>query len=216
MRRSFWTAPLAGVFFLLVASCTAWYAYAYAGAFINSRTPPRQFEALTSDLWWGKAWQPADSMLRQIDQLPLNFQFVGDPSELEATLTQAGWQSPPTATWATAIEMLQPNPTPQSLPILPSAWQGRPETLLMHWPMADEGRQTVLHLWTTDILIDGKHPLWVGMVVEQHLESLLYFFSYWGFDSPTPADLVRLESSLGQLAVIRVDEDVLLIDAAVD
>jgi membrane-associated phospholipid phosphatase len=215
MRRSFWTAPLAGVFFLLVGVSASWYGASYSRTYIEIHSVPDTLTSISISDWWTSGWKPEDTaQFRDLEhRRPLNVQVVGDLDALKQELEADGWVQPRTATWATIIEMLQPTPTADTLPLLPASWQGRDEALVMHRPLDESDRQLVLRLWPTGVRMEDRRALWAGVVAEHKLSRVLYFFSYWSQQPPHPRDLQQLDRSIDNAEKQQPNENLLLMKA---
>lgn len=212
IRRSFWTAPVTGVFFSLIAICAILYNSRFSEPMIEAHSPRVATTRISAEDWWQQGWSSPliNDPLRGFGERALNFQYAGDLESLRETLLNAGWKVPPASSWATLLEMLQPDPTPDSLPILPAGYRGRSEALLLHRPGVEQQQQTVLHIWPASAVVDGRAPLWVGVVAEHHLQSLLYFFSFWGYASDHSKAVARLASDLPDLSQRQINSMLLV------
>ena len=212
IRRTFWMAPVTGVFFSLVAICAAWYGPNFSRAMIEAHTPRVAISHLAASLWWRQGWTslPSSDPIGGFGERRPNFQYAGDLESLSQLLKTAGWTTPPASSWATPLEMLQPDPTPDSLPILPAGYHGRSEALLLHRFGDDKQQQFALHIWPAAAVLDGQTPLWVGLAAEHRLQGLLYFFSFWGYADDHRKALERLASDLSDLPQRRLNSLLLI------
>ena len=181
---------------------------------IEAHTPWVETSRISAGDWWQKGWSSStvSDPIGGIGERRLNFQYAGDLENLSQLLQDAGWKVPPASSWATLIEMLQPDPTPDSLPILPAAYHGRSEALLLHRLGVDPQQQMVLHIWPAAAVVDGQTPLWVGVIAEHRLQGLLYFFSFWGYSDDHSSAVEQLASDLSSLRQ-RPVRDLLLVQA---
>ncbi len=186
-RRSFWVVPPAVLFFgTAAAMAVVTFTPGDPARAAVASTPVKQISA---ERWWRQGWTEAA-------QPRLNVQFAGDLERLKQRLLEAGWEQPPEADWQTALEMLQPAPTPRTLPVLPADFQNRRErAVLQWWRPEDPSSQWVLRLWDTGVELDDGRALMVGELARHELRRLLYFFQYWRKPEraePPPPDLLRL------------------------
>jgi len=173
-RRSFWSVPPAIMFYLLVLGLGALNYWQRAPRTLEIYRPALAPIGLSSSQWRSQGW-PAE---QDRENRPLNVQALAPISSLLPLLEGAGWQQGQTASWSVVLEWLQPNPTPATLPLLPSSWRNRPEDLVIRTPSKDG--QLVLRLWEVSTT-DGQ-ILTVGSLVPHSLKSSLVFFKYWSAD----------------------------------
>ena len=175
VRRSFWTAPVAAIFFGTVAVgvvAYGWYGTDRLVAAYASRLPE---QTVAAQRWWD-----GDITLPLVeDRARLNVQYAGSLGELRETLGRADWQPARAATWETLFEMIQPRPGFDTLPLLPAALNGRSESLLLHRRAAESGEQWVLRLWPSGLTTADGDPVWVGHVDRYGLDRVAWFFAYW-------------------------------------
>ncbi|MEM9303833.1 MAG: VTT domain-containing protein [Pseudomonadota bacterium] len=174
IRRSFWTAPLAAVFFLTVGGAAFLHATTGADRIIDAYTPIEQAEEVPVRRWQAGNWAP------EIDvDMPVPLQFAGSLEGLQAALASAGWEPPEDADWQFVFEMLQPEPTATTLPLLPAVWNGKRQALaLQRLDDPDGQHQLVLRLWPTSARVDGA-PIWVGNVLTYRIDQTAWIVSYW-------------------------------------
>ena len=133
-----------------------------------------EVSSLSGDAWWASGVSiPPGSENRS------NFQFAGDADALASALRDAGWVDPPPATWKTPLAMLNPEPDPSSLPLLPEGYNNRREGLVLSLPEASADQQMVLRLWSTGARLAGETPVYAGQLGRYELAGVLYFFQYW-------------------------------------
>ncbi len=177
-RRSFWVVPPATLMFGAAGVLAVVTAGGIAGPAAVTQAPG-PVQVIAAEEWWGSAWTAAA-------ERPINVQLAGELEPLLAALEQTGWEKPPLADWRTALEMMQPAPTPRTLPVLPAAFHNRPETAVLNrWDPAVPEGQWVLRVWATPVVLDDGRPLWVAELAWHELRRLLYFFQYWHQPPPT-------------------------------
>ena len=103
---------------------------------------------------------------------PLNLQYAGDPQILTQALAAQGWQAADTLSFENALRLLSPSLPLMELPLIPHVHDGHHEALGLVKQEGEEGRR-VLRLWATPYFIDGRQPLWVGNVTDQHKRIIL-------------------------------------------
>ncbi|MDX1571751.1 MAG: LssY C-terminal domain-containing protein, partial [Xanthomonadales bacterium] len=193
IRRSFWMAPLAAIFYAMVLVCTSLYVHSGADRLQHAYAAVLTPEIVDPDVWWANQWQPEP---RQ--GVELNVQYVGELKRLEAALRAAGWQAPPDADWEMILKMIQPEPTMESLPLLPASYRGQTEGLLLHSSGLGPQEQWVVRFWPTGATLQGGLPIWAGLVARHRIERTAWFFSFWAADpSAGGVALRRLQSALG-------------------
>jgi membrane protein DedA with SNARE-associated domain/membrane-associated phospholipid phosphatase len=212
IRRPFWTTPITGVFFSLIAICAILYSPRFSQAMIDAHTPRVEPSRISAEQWWQQGWSSslASKPIQGFDERKLNFQYAGELKQLEKLMLENGWKAPPASGWATLLEMLQPEPTPDTLPILPAGYLGRSEALLLHRPGTNPQQQIALHLWSANTLVDGQAPLWVGEVAAHRLQGLLYFFSFWGYTGNNHAAIEQLANDLAGLPQQQINSTLLI------
>lgn len=214
MRRSFWMGPLAVLFFTVVFAGASIYAALGSERLLAAYAPSFQTESVRPAAWWRFEWRAEPQL-----GLLLNLQFAGDPAELAEALAPSGWTTPPPAGWEMAFEMIQPKPTPESLPLLPASYLARSEALLLHAPAAGRDQQWVLRLWPTATALADGRALWVGQVARYELARTAWFFSFWSIADGGETAVRRLLFDLGEAFPRRVgvtDDGPLLLIAAAD
>ncbi len=213
VRRSFWTAPVARLFFATVLISAGVYVWLGVPGWLDDHRPVPQTIVVSSEVWRAGGVSGTDLAPSWLEQelAVTNFQWAGSPIELQRALEPAGWMPPRKATWAAPIEMIQPEPSPETLPILPSSVAGQSEALVLHRiPKGDEG-QRVLRIWSSPFRLDDGTPIWIGQVSRFELSQVLRFFSYWEAQQPTMDDLRALQNSLPAEAVVRSDDQQMLL-----
>ncbi len=89
-----------------------------------------------------------------------NVQWVGNITEIEVLLQQAGWIALPKLNVKSGVQLLATHPKPEVFPVMPKFHRDRLPMLSMSQQLNDQTR-VVLQLWASDYF-EGKHPLWVG------------------------------------------------------
>ncbi len=197
-RRSFWTIPPAVMFYLLVVALGAMNLWQRGDAMLGLYRPTAPAIELNDADWQRSGWQVVD----RNGERPLNVQYLGDPDRLKTRLIDNGWQVSETADWSILLQWLQPEPTRESLPVLPSAWRGQPEDLVLSQSTANG--QRILRLWQVPRRGE-QFPLIVGSVISYELTTSLYAFTYW---TPVAAsdDLTGLLSLWQNASVVQMTD----------
>ena len=203
MRRSFWVVPPALLFFGSTG-LLAVFAYSSFGGPGYTLTAPPPAAEMTAENWWreGRQWMAEPG---------INIEYAGDVERLLGELLAAGWQRPPPANWKTVLEMLQPEPTPQTLPVLPAAFENQREyAVLQMWQPDSPESQWVLRLWASHVRLDDGRRIWVGELARHDLKKLVYFFQYWrkqtADEGPGPTSVLDLSAyqvrQVGEITLI--------------
>lgn len=167
VARSFWMRPLVTVFYGVFLLAGLWHAPRGTDALLARFSPPPPAQTLTLDAWWDEGWSalPGTRNARG-DRIrwPLGLQVAGPLVPLQTALEVRGWRVKPQAGWVDTLGVLDSDLPPEQHPILPAAFEGRPESLLMirEGERADERR--VLRVWPAPARLAGDTPLWVGTV----------------------------------------------------
>jgi undecaprenyl-diphosphatase len=127
--------------------------------------------------WWTTGWE--ELPVQRIDltgeiEEPLTIHWAGDLGDLQSLLAGKGWRVPAPWTATTAMTWLSASVTPEALPVVPRLSSGRLPSLTMvmvNGTPAGNSRY-VLRLWRVDLTLTNSTsvPLWIGSVVEEHLE----------------------------------------------
>ncbi len=114
--------------------------------------------------WLDTGWQQLAG--RRIDTLgiqgqPMNLQWAGSLSELQAHLQQLGWQTPRSLTASNALHWLNPDAELESMPLLPQVHDGRHAELTM---LLIE-QKLIIKLWPSNhSLTNSEQGIWLGNV----------------------------------------------------
>lgn len=135
--------------------------------------------------WWTGDWQQLP--VRRIDfegdsEEPITFQWAGSLPRLKSELLASGWQTPATWSIAGTLAWFAPSTDPMMFPTMPSFERGEAPDLTLILPWQDDGGapcRFVLRIWPTEFEIKKGHsiPLWIGSVVEEHLQRHFSFFT---------------------------------------
>lgn len=187
----------------------AWYVAGPYRADLVQYAPQPAVKVMTVGDWLGERWRtfPAYRLDLEGDRKqPLELQWVGELSEIEAFLREHGWRQPVPLTPANALLWFAPDAKLANLPVLPQVHAGVHEALVL---VRNEGSGTdqrllVLRLWPTEWRINGAQRLWLGSI--DYLEAVrpLPLFSV-----PTTVDdqggaLAQIEDELRALEQRRV------------
>ena len=196
IRRSFWTAPLAVVFFGTIGVCSVLHVALGGDATIAAYTPRPQPQAVTLADWEQSGWNPPAAEEKSVifnSDPAVDFQYAGSLESLSRVLEREGWRVPRRATLAVAIEMVQPEPDYDSLPLLPLAWRGQREALALQ--SIDEERpeaQTVLRVWSAPAVLADGRPVFVVDIQPYTVDRVTWFFRYWRREQEDARSLATL------------------------
>ena len=136
---------------------------------------PKSVTLLLSD-WKAGAWRSLPSARAELDgdiEEPFSLQWVGTAEQIAATLTAAGWETPPPWMSKNIMLWLLPDTSSQQVPVLPKFNQGEAQKLTFVRPV-DAKTRIVVRLWPLRYGVDtipggASLPLWQGMVTFEHL-----------------------------------------------
>lgn len=98
---------------------------------------------------------------------PLNIQWLGNLTNIEAQLKAQGWESQvPRLNLNSTVARLVPSDK-QKLPLIPPLYHHRAPELLMTKVLPNSDKMLILRLWSADINIERKKSiaaLWIGMI----------------------------------------------------
>lgn len=169
LNRGNFLLPVLGTF--LVATSLYW--STSFSSHLAAVTPVVRQYRQSADSWWNggyRALPPYRIDMAGVPKQPLNVQWRGPLSEIEATLLQAGWLETEPLEWGTALRWLARLPIAQ-LPVLPQVHNGSDQALMLRKPI-DEQQQWVLRLWPSEWQVDDE-PLWVGSLTGQYSRDVL-------------------------------------------
>jgi undecaprenyl-diphosphatase len=162
---------------LVVLGAGGWHIGERHAGDIKFYAPRHQPINISLAAWQGGGWRSLPAwrvdMAGELEQ-PLTIQWVAPLVELKRNLISAGWRRPPSMGLKNILGIFAPDTPLNDLPILPHLHNGRAESLLLMRRVVD-GR-LLLRLWSSDIMIDGKTPLWLGSIERQnryHLTGLI-------------------------------------------
>ncbi|MFK7957226.1 MAG: VTT domain-containing protein [Lysobacterales bacterium] len=174
-RRLFLVTPAAGIFFVALIVALAVDVRRHGQHVLAAAFPPAAPVQVTLGQW------SAPQVIAPPDE-NVTFLVAGSPATILDRLDQAGWQEPPPANWQTPIAMLQPDPAPQTLPLLP-ATVGNYRELATRVKMVREGEIVAVRLWPTALQRVSAQgtvlPVWAGRSARYQIRQVLYFFHFW-------------------------------------
>lgn len=174
---------LPGVALLALALAGGWHAFSRYSADLQRYAPRMTVQHLPAASWWQEDWRRLPAYRQDLEgefEQPLNVQWTGTLPSVRAKLHAHGWHEPVPLSATTALHWLRPAPSVAELPLLPQVHDGRHEALLMlgptqESPAQERGRQLVLRLWTSGVVLDPDGlPLWVGSVSLQEAQRILF------------------------------------------
>lgn len=190
-RRHFLLSPAAGIFFAALLAALVLEGRTRSGSIVAASFPPSPPDLLTPSQWVTEDRYNADE--------PVSFWYRGPVGLLLERLERDGWSEPPAASWQTPIAMLQPDPSIETLPLLP-ATVGNYQDFTARVQAPDGAEEFVaLRLWPTHLVYlgDGRapQPIWAGSVARYRVQRVLYFFHFWRWEAfqPLPPALLPLE-----------------------
>ncbi len=176
--RSFWMRPLALLFYGTLVAMALWHAPHRAAPLLARFSPPEPTLSIAHDAWWRTGWISLSSGRHVGDgttRWPLDLQVAGDLAPLRSRLLANGWREQPQAGWMVALRALDHRARPTDQAVLPSALDGRAETLLMVRDNPATGTRDVVRLWPAPIRLADGTPLWIGRV-----QRLVHVRRLWG------------------------------------
>ena len=155
---------------------------------------------LAAQDWWTTKW---DSMPQELTRFStvaardFNFQVATELPAFREALEDAGWVEDAAADWSWVLRSLDPNPLPESLPLLGKDHLGRMEVLRMRRFVTGGGHQT-LRLWASGTyLTPGDQNLYLGQVAQEALVRRVRLIHYWRSMPIDALTLGEIRDSLG-------------------
>lgn len=141
-------------------------------------TPHQQTREMEMTQWWQNLWQTLPRFrtdLRATHRHPLTVQYAGSLEPLRLSLEAQGWRAAPALTPGSWMRWFSRDADINTLPILPHVHEGRNESLLMVYPVAEETQQLyALRLWRGPVnLQPGNTALWLGNVATLGLKEVM-------------------------------------------
>ena len=170
---------------------------------------------LAAEAWWNGGWQQLPSQridLADRARQPLNLQWAASPAEIGSVLESQGWSTPPPLGPASALHWLAPNTDLAERPVLPQAHAGRHQSLLWRRELSP-GLQATLRLWPSGYRTESGEPIWVGMLAQQQLRSVLALLHVPLTLAQEP-DIPALLQALPQTETRRTDAGIWLLRSA--
>ena len=204
------TGGLLPIVCILLVVAGASNVYRHHGADMERYAVRDDVPAIAPADWWARDWQQLPAQRIDLEgeaEEPITFQYGGSLAQLDGDLQQKGWR--PAASWSLAgsFAWFAARTDPTALPALSYLERGdTPKLTLIHaWTDGDGvPSRLVLRMWSADVVLrDGRSaPLWMGTVVEEHLESPLSLLTLAraqrGVDAPR--DLLAASLNGGRLA----------------
>lgn len=95
----------------------------------------------------------------------LNLQWLGDLSNIEASLLKNGWEIPPQTDWITILHRISDVQSAEHLPIVPALHLDKRPVIVLIKHSNNNKKLIVLRLWNSNVIIQNVNkPLWVGTV----------------------------------------------------
>jgi len=200
IRRPYWMAPPTAIFFFGIFVASTLYG-------INRELPDQLKshlhiqQRIEQSIWHQQGingLEPQQSFLwATLNQSNHNLEIAGTLQSIEHQLVASGWESSEKLNWSFIFQMLQPNPSQDSLALLPASYRGQREALLMRKTnSSNEQTFWVLRIWPSHISLKDGTPLWVGRVGIAQQAKVLYFFSYWQGGIAKGVELIQVTKDL--------------------
>jgi len=189
LRRPFWNRPLAWSFYALTLILAVTWVKVFGDQALEAYRS-NEPAAIVSVEQWQAGSVPG------LEVEAHDFTIAGDLEALIERLKDSGWQEAETADWSTALAMMQPEPVPETLTILPRLFNNRSEAIIMQrW--SDDGPHQVVRIWPLNAQLDDGRPLYSGTVRDHALRRIAVMFQYWSeLDSPMLPEQVLNRLSL--------------------
>lgn len=117
--------------------------------------------------WWEKK-SPTDHLQVSLFGFPsqrVNIEWLGKLTDIEKTLNNAGWTTPPARDWISTLHRMTDIKSSKYLPMISPQYLDQRPVLILTKLVADEKRMLVIRLWESNFTIDkAKTPLWVGTI----------------------------------------------------
>lgn len=171
LRRPFWNRPLAWSFYALTLILAVTWVKVFGEQVLEAYRSNEPAVVISVQQW-------QSGRLAEVAVEAHDFTLAGDPDVLVQQLLESGWQQAKEADWSTALAMMQPEPSPKTLTILPSLFDNQSEHVILHRWSAD-GPHQVVRLWPLNASLADGRALYTGTIRENELRTVAVLFQYW-------------------------------------
>jgi len=203
------------IFFGMLAATFSWQVDQNLDKDLESLKLPLLKREILAEHWWNDKWQtlPRErTRLKTVAAREFNFQYAGEPADLEQLLANYGWQKAEPANWRWTILSLNPEATERTLPPLKRDYLGRADTLLLHRLGGDPLAQETVRLWDSGVRLQpDNQSVYLGQIANEVLLQRLVVFSFWSAVPAPRTSLDQLAEELGGMQIRQANESVLLI-----
>lgn len=102
---------------------------------------------------------------------PMTIQWAGSLEALATKLEQEGWHVAQPLTPASALSFVAPGVDPAAIAVLPRFSGGQLPALSLVRDVGSD-RRLVLHLWPSELSLEGVGPVWSGSVITERISRL--------------------------------------------
>jgi membrane-associated phospholipid phosphatase len=213
--RSFNGTAASLIFFGMLAATFTWQVEQNLESDIAALRLPLLQRELPAQQWWDTEWQslPRErTPLTTVAAREFNFQYAGQPEDLNDILAAFGWQEAEPSNWRWLILSMNPEPTEHTLPPLKKDYLGRADTLLLHRLGGDPMTQETLRIWDSGVRLEPTaEAVYLGQLAEERMVQRMKVFSYWSALPASQSSLAQLESETAKLQSRRGTDSMLLI-----
>jgi membrane protein DedA with SNARE-associated domain/membrane-associated phospholipid phosphatase len=202
IKRSFWMAPLAAIFYISFAVAALWYAPRTIDGVLARFVTHVERERMKRDAWWDDDWAllPAQrDEHAQNRRWPLDIQIAGPLDAVRIKLQSQGWQLQPQANWIGILGLLDPKRSLSRQPVLPATLDTETEVLLMRRPGRNAESLHVLRLWRAPVVLENGEPLWIGTAQSLRFNRPIRGFGLWLPESDHSAAHAQVRQDLAGL-----------------
>jgi membrane protein DedA with SNARE-associated domain/membrane-associated phospholipid phosphatase len=202
IKRSFWMAPLAAIFYISFAVAALWYSPRTIDDVLARFATPVTTEVMERNAWWDDDWTTLPVQRDEHAQdrrWPLDVQIAGPLDIVQMALESQGWQTQPQANWVSTLGLLDPKRSYSRQPVLPAALGTEAEVLLMRHPGKNPESLHVLRLWRAPVVLENGEPLWIGTAQSLRFKRPIRGFGLWLPESDHSAAHARVRQDLNGL-----------------
>lgn len=162
-------------------------------------------QVILQQAWLEDGWKHVPALredLQATRAYPLNVQWLATLPEIRQGLHATGWRMAENFSFKSLMTLLTSDLSIERLPLLPQVHKGRHESLLMVGPLDQRGRQLVLRLWASDLVVPGSdRRLWLANVAYQSVQHPVAWVSARRTDLDFSVAAGELERDLNKVGI---------------
>lgn len=170
-RSTLENIPAKPVFLVALTSLVIAYSVFFATHFNKLTVDYAQIDwpviGVDMDKWWSNENNIPErrTSLFGFPSQPINLEWAGSLTEIQATLERQGWKKPPARDFISTIHRLADISSSQYLPMISQQYQDKTPALIVTKTLPGIRNLVVLRLWDSSrYLTDNRLPIWVGTI----------------------------------------------------